>query len=163
MISMREIHNKPLISLNDGKKLGEVEGAYLDKDATTMIAVSLGKENLFSRKIFVIDRQYVTLFGEDAILVSASDKVADLETLPNSGELLLASELYGKEIQTEGGTRIATVEDILCGDDGAVDTFLLGKVFVQGPLAEKKTILRAAVIQMNSSEGFIIADLAKAE
>ncbi len=41
MITAKEQSNKPLISITDGKKLGEIKGLYLDNDMRQVAGVRL--------------------------------------------------------------------------------------------------------------------------
>ena len=59
MITSKDHSGKPLISITDGKKLGEVKDLYLDQDMRQVAAVFLGKEGLISRKALVIPRSAV--------------------------------------------------------------------------------------------------------
>jgi hypothetical protein len=48
MITSKELSNKPIISITDGKKLGEVKDLYLDQDMRQVAAIFLGKEGLIN-------------------------------------------------------------------------------------------------------------------
>ena len=72
MIRSRELSNKPLISITDGKKVGDVKDVYLDQDMRQVAAVFLGKEGLISRKTLMLARSAVQVYGIDVWLVSGS-------------------------------------------------------------------------------------------
>jgi sporulation protein YlmC with PRC-barrel domain len=155
--------NKPLISITDGKKLGEIKDVYLDQDMRQVAAVFLGKEGLVNRKTLVMARSAVQVFGIDAWLASGSDKVMEEEDLPESGTFTLLGELRGREIQSEGGTKVGVIEDVILDDQGGVLGFALGRVYMQGPLAERKAIAREAITNLGSKNKPMTTVLEEAE
>jgi uncharacterized protein YrrD len=159
----KDHHNTPLISVTNGRKLGEVKDLYLDANLSRVTAVFVGKEGLLSRKSLAVDRARVQVIGVDAWLVSGADAVTELGSVPGSDLFIQVSALRGREIQTDGGTKIAAVDDVILDPDGNVIGFTLGRLFVQGPLAERKTIARAAISSFGSKDAPMITVLAKAE
>lgn len=163
MTTSKDHSNKPLISITDGKKLGEVKGLFLDNEMRQVTAVFLGKEGIISRKVLAIARSAVQVYGIDAWLVSGSDKVVTLEKIPESTAFVLISDLRGREVQTEGGTKLGTVEDAVLDSEMRVLGFTLGKVYAQGPLADRKTIAREAITDLGNKDKPMTAILAQAE
>jgi sporulation protein YlmC with PRC-barrel domain len=159
----KEQHGKPLISLTNGKKLGEVRDLFLDANLTRVEAVFVGKEGLLSRKTLVVERARVQVTGIDAWLVTGPDVVVELSRLAGSELLVPVGSLRGREIQTDGGTRVATVDDVILDNQMDVIGFTLGRLFVQGPLAERKSIARAAITRLGSKETPMLTTLARAE
>jgi sporulation protein YlmC with PRC-barrel domain len=154
---------KALISITDGKKLGEVRDLYLDQDMRQVAAVFLGKEGLISRKTLMIPRSAVQVYGIDAWLVSGSDTVIQPEGIPDSGTFTLVSELRGRELQTEGGTKIGVIDHVILDQEARVLGFGLGKVYSQGPVAERKSIAREAFLTLGSANEPMTINLAQAE
>lgn len=163
MNQTKDHQNKPLISITDGRKLGEIKDLYLDGAATKVVAAYLGKEGMLKRKILALDRASVQVYGVDAWLISGSDKVVNLEDIPQSESFLFASDFRGREIFTEGGTRLASVEDVLLDEEARVQGFSLARVYVEGPLAERKTIARAAITDLGNKDRPMMTILARAE
>src|SRR5215211_5374035 len=163
MITSKEHSNKPIISITDGKKLGEIKDLYLDQDMRQVAAVFLGKEGLISRKKLMIARSAVQVYGIDAWLVSGSDTVLRPEDLSESGTLTLIGELRGRELQTEGGTKIGVIDYVILDGEARVLGFGLGKVYAQGPLAERKAIARDAIISLGTAKEPMTINLAQAE
>mgnify|MGYP000888574985 CR=1 FL=1 len=159
----KDQHGKPLISLTNGKKLGEVKDLYLDAGLNRVTGVFVRQEGLLNRKTFAVDRLKVQVLGIDAWLVTGPDAVVELNAIPGSDLFIPVGALRGREIQTDGGTKIATVDDVILDADGNVIGFGLGRLFVQGPLAERKTIARAAISNFGSKDAPMITALAKAE
>ena len=163
MIRSRELSNKPLISITDGKRLGEIKDLYLDQELRQLAAVFLGKEGLINRKTLAIARGAVQVFGIDAWLVSGSDTVMELEAIPESGTFILMGDLRGRELQTEGGTKIGVIDHVILDNEARVLGFGLGKVYSQGPLAERKALAREAILDLGDAKKPMTINLAQAE
>jgi uncharacterized protein YrrD len=163
MITSKEHSGKPIFSITDGRKLGEVKDLYLDQDMRQVAAVFLGKEGLINRKTLVIARSAVQVYGIDAWLASSSDTVVGPENIPDSGTFTLVGELRGRELQTEGGTRIGVIDHVILDNEAHVLGFGLGKVYAQGPLAERKAIARDAVSSLGTAKEPMKINLAQAE
>jgi len=163
MIKSKEHSNKPIISMTDGKKLGEVKDVYLGQDMRQVVAVFLGKEGVFSRKGRVIGRSAVQVYGTDVWLVSGPDVVMEQTEIPELESLTLVSDLGGREVQTEGGTKIGVIEDVILDNEARVLGFALGKVYAEGPLAERKAIAREAITTLGNKEEPMTISLSQAE
>ena len=163
MITSKEHSNKAIISITDGKKLGEVKDLYLDQDMRRVAAVFLGKEGLINRKTLVIARSAVQVYGIDVWLVSGPDTTIGAENIPELGTFTLVGELRGREIQTEGGTKIGVIDSVILDNEAHVLGFGLGKVYSQGPLAERKTIGRKAILNLGNTKDPMTINLAQAE
>ena len=154
---------KPIISTSDGRKIGEVKGLYLDSQITQVEALYLGKEGILRRKKVAVDEEHIVLWGIDALLVATSDIATDQQSLPEAEEFVFAADFWGREIETDGGTKIGTVDDILLDRHGRVLGFALGKVHVQGPIAERKSIGRSAFLSYGSKTEPMTVSLERAE
>jgi uncharacterized protein YrrD len=158
----KEHLNKPVISTSDGKILGKVKDVYFDPKLTKVTAVSLGSSGLLRRKTMLIDRSQVQLCGIDTWLVSSGDVVVSPENIFGAREFVAASELRGRDIVSEGGTSIATVDDIIIDGDCNVRGFSLGKA-PPGPLADRKAIALSAITSPGSKTSPMTTMLAQAE
>lgn len=163
MAAGKQLLNKQLISLTDGKKIGEIKDLYFDEKLTKIVALYLGSEGLINKKHYALDRSNVQVMGVDAWLVKVSDASIPAESLPDADRLTLYSGLRGREIVTEGGTKIGAVDDVLLDTEGNIVGFALTKIVVQGPLAERKVIAREAISTIGSLNSAMTADMAKAE
>jgi sporulation protein YlmC with PRC-barrel domain len=163
MTTSKKHSNKPIISITDGKKLGEIKDLYLDHNMNQVTGVHLGTEGLIKRKVQAIPISAVQLYGIDVWLASDSNIVETIEEIPDATTFVLASDLRGREIQTEGGTKVAVVEDVLLSDEMQVLGVTLGKVYAEGPLAERKSIAREAITDLGSEDESMKVILAKAE
>ncbi|HEX4947164.1 MAG TPA: PRC-barrel domain-containing protein [Blastocatellia bacterium] len=163
MTATKDYAGKLLISVTDGKNLGEVKDVYCNNDATRVIAAHLGKSGIINRKSLLVELSHVTLFGADAWLVDGSEVVIATDDVPGADKYILADALRGRDIQTDGGTKIGTVGDILVDAQNNVLGFSLSKVQVQGPIAEAKTIARAAVTDLGNGNAPMVVVLEQAE
>jgi uncharacterized protein YrrD len=153
---------KPIISVSDGQRLGTLKDLYVDLELTQVVGVSLGSEGLFSRKELCIERNNVLVFGVDAILVKQDDVIVDGAPTCELGTWLRRDQLPGRQIATSGGTLVGTVDDIILDDETRIVGFRLGRVFVKGPVAENRAIVREAIIDVGDEERMLV-DLGVAE
>lgn len=163
MPTVREHLNKPVISTLGGKKLGKIKDLYLDPKMTTVTAVSLGGSGILRRKKLMIDRAKVQTCGMDAWLVASADVVVGPRDIVGSQEFVPASELRGRQIVSEGGTEIATVDSVILDGECNVKGFTLDKVSASGPLAERKAIALGAITNLGSKTSPMVTILEKAE
>lgn len=163
MVKTKEFQGKLLISLSDGKNLGEVKDVYLDQDATKVVAAFLGKSGIINRKSLTVEISHIKLFGIDAWLTDASDIVIAKDDVSGAETYLLGDSLRGREIQTDGGTKIGTSGDILVDDKCNVLGFSFDKLNVEGPLSESRMIARVAITNLGNGNAPMIAALDQAE
>jgi len=163
MITARHFRNKPLINVVDGKRVGTIEDLYLTPSLDTVKAVFLGSQGFITRRSHVVDLSSVQVCDNDAWLVSGADKVVSLDQYPEADQLVLASDVRGREIQTDRGTKIGTIEDVILDHQAKVIGFSLGRVDVHGPLSERRQIARAAISSVGPANGPLIAQLERAE
>ena len=159
----KDLIGKPIYSMTDGRLLGSVKDVYLDKDLEMLNGIYLGSEGLIKRKALVISRRNVMVFGIDAILAKSSDVVTDDEEAEEVEHWLRREDLQKREIDTPGGTKVGSIGDILLDEEARVVGFSLGKVFVEGPVAESRRILKGAIIDTGRDDGVMTVDLSKAE
>ncbi|MCI0397690.1 MAG: PRC-barrel domain-containing protein [Chloroflexi bacterium] len=159
----KELIGKPVISVTDGRLLGHVKDLYLDQDLELINGIFLGQEGLFNRKALLVPRREVTVFGLDAVLVRASDVVTDDSEVEEIKHWLRREELQGREVDTPGRTKVGTVGDILFNDQAQIVGFSLAKVFVEGPVAKSRTVMKGAITDTGRDDGIMTVDLAKAE
>jgi sporulation protein YlmC with PRC-barrel domain len=72
-------------------------------------------------------------------------------------------DLQGREVQTDGGTKIGTIGDVLLDREAQVIGFSLNRIAVQGPLQEKKAFVRSAVVSFGDKKQPVIISLPRAE
>ncbi|MEP7357321.1 MAG: PRC-barrel domain-containing protein [Anaerolineales bacterium] len=163
MTTGKALQHTALISMTNGKIIGQIKDLYLDPDLNQVAAVHLGKEGVLRRQAHAIGREAIQVYGEDVWLVTGPDSIVNRKQIPDANHLVLLSDLRGREIHTEGGTHIGTVEDVILDAQANVLGFTLGKMRMQGPLGERKTIARAAVTGMGGKGVPMTAMMDRAE
>ncbi|MAT97727.1 MAG: hypothetical protein CL608_11330 [Anaerolineaceae bacterium] len=159
----KDLVNKQIISVTDGRSLGNAKDIYIDSDLMDITGIYLGSEGIIKRKHFLITRADVVVFGIDAILVRTSDVVAEENDLPESVAWVRLSKLSKREVDTPGGTKVASIGDIILGEQGNITGFALSRVYVEGPIEKNGTIPRTAVIDTGGEDGVMTIDLTRAE
>lgn len=159
----KDLLDKPIYSTSDGRLVGKVKDLYLDSSLERVVGLRLGSEGIFSRKDLMINREHVTLFGHDVVLVAASDIVLDVTQVPDVESWVRRQDLSGREVNTTGGTRVGIISDIFVSDEGAVAGFRLGRIFVEGPITRKQAVAREVVADTGGADGVMTIDLAQAE
>ena len=104
MLTAKSHLNKSLVSITDGKIVGDIKDLYLDREMHEVAAVFLGREGLIKRKTNLLPRAAVHIFGADVWLVTGSDKVVGPEEVPDADTFVLVGDLRGRDVETEGGT-----------------------------------------------------------
>lgn len=163
MATVKEHLNKPVISTTNGEKLGKIKDLYLDPKLTRVVAVFLGKKGVVRRKKRMIERDKVQTFGVDAWLVERGDVVVDWGQIVGSRDLVPSRQVHGRQIVSEGGTEIATVEDVVLDGHCNVRGFSLAKMPASGPIAQRKAIALEAITSVGSKTSPMTTVLAKAE
>lgn len=159
----KDLTGKTIVSVTDGRFLGTVKDVYVNNDLYWITGINLGSEGLLKRKALVIPRDKVLVFGVDAILVENSDVVTDDRELEEVDKWVSVSKLRGRDVDTPGGTKVGTVGDIIFNDEAHIIGIALGRVFVEGSIAEKGYIPRTALIDTGHEDGAMTVDLPKAE
>ncbi|MCP4421461.1 MAG: hypothetical protein GY805_33035 [Chloroflexi bacterium] len=159
----KDLVGKQIISITDGRSLGAAKDIYINSNINAIIGIYLGSEGLIKRKHFLITRDNVVVFGIDSILVKNSDVVTEENNLPESVAWLRLSKLNKREVDTPGGTKVASIGDIILGEQGEITGFALSRVYVEGPIEQNGTIARTAVIDTGDADGIMTIDLTKAE
>jgi uncharacterized protein YrrD len=159
----KELIGKPIYGITDGRQVGSVKDLFVDLDLKLLKGIYLGREGLISRKIRFITRENVAVFGIDAVMTTQSDVIEDSAQLPEVDVWLRREDLQGREVETSGGTKVGTVGDLLFDEQAQVAGVVLSRVHVSGPIAEKKVVLRSAIIEPGGREGAMIVDLSMTE
>ncbi len=159
----RELDGKPIISIADGRILGKTKDVYLDPELNFVAGFYVGTEGLIKRKNLVIKREDVVLLGIDAILVKNADVVTDDRELPEAKLWVRQDTLDGRQVDTAGGTKLGIAGDVVVDQTGNIIEIALSRVMVEGPLAEKRNIPRAAVVDVGKEDGHMLVDMGKLE
>jgi uncharacterized protein YrrD len=159
----KDLTEKSIYSLTDGRLVGKVKDLYLDSNLERVVGLYLGSEGIFSRKNMLITRDRVTLFGVDAVLVADSEVVLEEAQVAELDTWVRRQDLAGRDVDTPGGTRVGIIGDILVDDEGTVVGFKLARTFVEGPISRKHAVAREVVVDTGGEDGVMTIDLAQAE
>jgi sporulation protein YlmC with PRC-barrel domain len=159
----KDLLDKPIISVTDGRLLGKVKDLYLDQSLEKIAGLYLGSEGIFSRKSMLVSHDRLTLLGIDAVLAADSDVVVEETQASEVEQWVRRQDLVGREVDTTGGTKVGVIGDVIISDDDAVTGFKLAKVFVEGPIAKKLAVAREVVADTGAEDGVMTIDLAQAE
>ncbi len=159
----KDLLDKSIISLTDGRNVGKVKDLYLDEKLEKITALYLGSEGIFSRRSMLVSRDRITLLGIDAMLAADSDVVLEEAQVAEVGNWLRRQDLIGREVDTSGGTKVGVIGDVMVNDVGQVIGFKLARVFVEGPIARKQVIAREVVTDVGTVDGAMTIDMAQAE
>ncbi len=163
MRSAKELIGKPIYSLTNGRLIGSVKDLYVDPDLQKITGLYVGSEGIFNRRARLIARDQVAVFGIDSVLVVDSNVIVDDKEYPPSQEWLRREDLQGRVMYTAGGTKVASVGDLLLDDDSKVVAFSLSRVHVEGPISNNRIVSRAAILDPGGFEGNMIVDLTEVE
>lgn len=159
----KDLLNKPIYSVLDGRNLGIVKDIYLNNDLTAITGIFTGQEGMIRRKTYLIPRAGVVVFGIDAILVKNPDVIAEEAEVEEATTWVRLSKLRGRGVDTPNGTKVANIGDIVIGEEGDIAGFTLAKVHVDGPIADKGAIARTTLIDTGHADGIMTIDLTLAE
>ena len=159
----KDLTGKPIISVTDGRLVGYAKDLYVNKDLYWVTGIYTGSEGLIGRKDKLIQREFVVVFGIDAILVKSADVETDNKELDDVENWQRLDKLRGRGVDTPGGTKVGTLGDIIIGEEGDITGFSLSRVHVEGPVADNGTIPRDAVVDTGRVDGVMTIDLQKVE
>ena len=157
----KDLTGKPIYSITDGQNLGSVKDIYFDKDLSIITGIFTGNEGLLKRKSLLIPSNKVSVYGIDAVLVNDNDVIVPEDA--DAAEWVRLSKLKGRDVDTPGGTKVATIGDVVLGEQGNVVGFTLSKVFVEGPVAQQGQITRSVIVDTGNEDGTMTINLTQAE
>jgi uncharacterized protein YrrD len=159
----KELENKPIISVSDGRILGRAKDVYLDQNLKRLAGLFVGTEGMIRRKELIISSEDIVLLGIDVILVKDPDVITTTKARPETDDWHRLAQLHGEEVRTPGGTKLATIGDIILDEKGTISGFTLDRVFVSGPLASQPTIPSEVVVDPFQTTDSLIVDFPKLE
>ncbi len=159
----KDLTGKPIYSITDGQNLGSVKDVYFDNALNIITGIFTGTEGLLKRKSLMIPSNQVSVYGIDAVLVNDNDVIMQEDNHDDAKSWVRLSKLKGREVDTPGGTRVATIGDVVLGEQGNIIGFALSKVFVEGPVAQQGQITRSAIVDTGNEDGVMTINLTQAE
>ena len=159
----KDLTGKPIFSITDGQNLGTVKDVYFDNDLTIITGIFTGTEGLLKRKSLMIPSSQVSVYGIDAVLVNDNNVIVQEDANEDASSWVRLSKLKGRDVDTPGGTKVATIGDVVLGEQGNVVGFTLSKVFVEGPIAQQGQITRSVIVDTGNEDGIMTINLTQAE
>lgn len=159
----KDLINKPIFSITDGQNLGTVKDIYFDNDLKIITGIFTGTEGLLKRKSLMIPSTHVSVYGIDAVLVNDNNVIVSDDSVAGTAEWVRLSKLKGRDVDTPGGTKVATIGDVVLGEEGNIVGFTLSKVFVEGPVAQQGQITRSVIVDTGNEDGIMTINLTQAE
>ncbi len=159
----KDLTGKPIYSITDGQNLGSVKDVYFDQELNIITGIFTGTEGLLKRKALMIPSNQVSVYGIDAILVNDNDVIVQEDSNTDAANWVRLSKLKGRDVDTPGGTKVATIGDVVLGEQGNVVGFTLSKVFVEGPVAQQGQITRSVIVDTGNEDGIMTINLTQAE
>jgi uncharacterized protein YrrD len=163
MRNSKDLIGKSVVSMDEGRLLGSVRDVYLDQELAWLAGVHLGKEGLLSRRSLLIPREAIAVFGADFVLAKTSDAVTDDKQLTASESWIRLDKLQGREVDTTGGTKVGIIGDAILDEEARIIGFTLSRVYVEGPVAESRTIYQTAIVDNGQADGTMTVDLTLVE
>lgn len=161
----RELHSKPIINVQNGEKIGNLEDLLFDPDTLQIAGLSLSRassgslSSFFNRDTDTLPASSVRVWGRDVILVNDQEMIDEVKNPGVEKWVRLSNQLHGHPVVSTDGARIGEVNDVLVDSQGRIAGYDLSEVYIDGPLNESKRI----PIQATSSLGkdVLIVDMKK--
>jgi sporulation protein YlmC with PRC-barrel domain len=67
-----ELIGKPIFGITDGKQIGEIKDLYLDQTLKKVVDMKISQADLLGRKVQLVPREDVMVFGVDSTLPGIS-------------------------------------------------------------------------------------------
>lgn len=137
----QDMKDMPVVSLTNGQIIAKISDMLINPTSRSVSALLSSEGGLLSRTTKVIPATEVRVWGEDVIIVSGPEIFVEREALAcHETCLSVANQIKGREVVSQTGTRIGTLNDVLINTEGQVVGYDLSKVEVQGPVAKSKRI-----------------------
>jgi len=112
MLKGNAVLGMPVLSRQDGQKIGSTRDIVIAKDHSRIVAFILEEGGLFSAAT-AVGMENVVSFGKDALIITDSKAVVRVDHFPEVKAIMEDRDgLVGKEVFTESGDLKGKVEDI---------------------------------------------------
>src|SRR4051812_23961182 len=108
----KKLIGRPILSLTDGVRVGEVKDVLLGRDNDAVVGLLVDEGGLFGSAM-VVPVEEIEAFGRDAVVVASRDSVRAAGEVPEIKEILdRKTSLIGTKVFTETGDAQGAVNDI---------------------------------------------------
>lgn len=112
MLKGNAVLGMPVLSRQDGQKIGSTKDIVIAKDHSRIVAFILDEGGLFSTAT-AVGMENVVSFGKDAMIITDSKAVVRIDHFPEVKAIMDDRDgLVGKQVFTESGDLKGKVEDI---------------------------------------------------
>ena len=112
MLKGNAILGMPVLSRQDGQKIGSTQDIVIAKDHSRIVAFIIDEGGLFSPAT-AVGMEHVVSFGKDAMIITDSKAVVRVDHFPEVKAIMEDRDgLVGKQVFTESGDMKGKVEDI---------------------------------------------------
>jgi uncharacterized protein YrrD len=112
MLKGNAVLGMPVLSRQDGQKIGSTRDIVIAKDHSRIVAFILDEGGLFAAAT-AVGMENVVSFGKDALIITDSKAVVRVDHFPEVKAIMEDRDgLVGKEVFTESGDLKGKVEDI---------------------------------------------------
>jgi sporulation protein YlmC with PRC-barrel domain len=140
-MNVEKLKGMAVVSVDEGSKLGQVDGALFDPASLRLTALQLKGDN----GAFIVPLDRVSAIGADAITVESSQATQTATSSPQ-GTLIELSDLKKRKVVTADGTLLGTVNDLdIDPISGQLNTLSAHKGGLLGLGGETTTIEAAAI------------------
>lgn len=117
----KSVIGQPLLSYNDGAKVGSVKDLLIGGNNDRLVALLVEEGGLLSSPR-AVPLEYVTSFGKDAVVITDLRGIIAADNYPEAAEILSRNDkLLGKKVFTESGEDHGKIDDVFFNDaDGRV-------------------------------------------
>jgi sporulation protein YlmC with PRC-barrel domain len=156
--------NKPVISVTDGSTIAKVLDVLVDPNALQVAAAVTSKGGgplKRGREMDVIPADEVQVWGKDAVLVKRPDVIVKDSELPGRESWLsVSSQLKGRDVIGNDGTRLGQLNDVVIDVDGQFVSYDLVQPFVYGgdPAQKMKQIPAGATSVLGQDVLIMVMD-----
>lgn len=121
MKKSEEILGLPIISITEGRELGESKSLLIDAKNGTVAAITIEDEDWY-RGVKLLPYSSVIAIGSDAVTITNSENILTLEDAGDYETMLDANvRIIGTKAITKTGTIQGKVTEIFVGDGGKVE------------------------------------------
>lgn len=150
-----DLKHTPVISLSDASRLGFVDDAYLDQMGRTVLGFAIRRGGLVTRRSATVFTD-VQAIGADALTVRDASALNDSKRFSDLENSIMAEDVLGSSVVTEGGDKIGSVGDLVLSEDVHAVTELVLNVGLLGRLRGKERVIPVSAVQSWSDQLVIV-------
>ena len=153
MKKSRELKGMPVLTLQEGERLGQVRELILDPATRQVVALVLDQRTS-GKEEQVVATANVRNVGTTAITVEDRSSLVPLNRIPRFQELARARKpVQGKMVMSESGTRLGQVDDM----EVDVETFQIVSLVLKGLLGRRR-VISADRVRTIGADAIVVRD-----